>query len=188
MANRERALKRGILNELKQSYDQWLHDDFQTILNQETIKEVLDKALTETAKRNYINKHGVGHGLTVVSNVLCLFQLIEKGIVELDYERDFSLKKEHILFALLAASYIHDTGRFYDPSIDHVREISEAIEIIRDLASPPAQTIFRAISGKYFFISVRKHPDSQSQLLHRSPQVVGGKMGVNHRGRNILMS
>ncbi|MFC1904796.1 hypothetical protein ACFLXT_03420, partial [Chloroflexota bacterium] len=39
------------------------------------------------------------------------------------------------LWALLAASYIHDTGRFYDPSIDHESQVSEAMKVCEEHVS-----------------------------------------------------
>lgn len=145
MADREQILRQEILTRLRKTYPAWVCDDFQQLLGERTIKDILDRALTETAKRNYMNKHGIEHGLTVVSNMLHLFELIQRDIVDSDYEKDFSLEKAPTLFALLAASYIHDAGRFYDPDIDHVTEIAEPIEIIRDLA--PAR-ILGDIAGK----------------------------------------
>lgn len=148
MEDRKQILRQEILTKLSKIYPPWICNDFQQILDEPTIADILDRALTETAKRNYVNKHGIEHGLTVASNMLHLFELIEKGIVASDYKKDFSLKKEPTLFALLTASYIHDTGRFYDPDIDHVREIVEPIEIIGDLASSPGRRILGDILGK----------------------------------------
>jgi len=70
--------------------------------------------------------------------MLKLFHLIESNCIQSDYINDFpdfELQKKHLLWALLVASYIHDTGRFYDASIDHESQVSEAVKVCEEHVS-----------------------------------------------------
>lgn len=129
----EKEKKEEVLDKLRdfKTLDwKWVHKNFKVIIDDPDIRETLNFAYRETSRRHYINKHGVIHGLVVASNVLDLFKLIADDIVGSDYERDFGFKKEHVLFALLTAGYVHDGGRFYEPSIDHEGEVSIIIKRI----------------------------------------------------------
>ena len=53
--------------------------------------------------------------------------------------------ENHVLFALLVAGYIHDVGRFYNPTIHHAIEIGDAIDIIDKLRQPPGPKILSGI-------------------------------------------
>ena len=105
------------------------------MLTDRRIIEILNQALTETAVRNYVNKHGVEHGYKVALNMLKLFHLIESDCIQSDYITDFpdfELQRKHLLWALLVGSFIHDAGRFYDASIDHESQVSEAMKIVEE--------------------------------------------------------
>lgn len=128
----EKEKKEEVLDKLKdfKTLDwKWVHENFKVIIDDRDIRETLNFAYRETSI-DYINKHGVIHGLVVASNVLDLFKLIADDIVGSDYERDFGFKKEHVLFALLTAGYVHDGGRFYVHSINHEEEVSIIIKRI----------------------------------------------------------
>lgn len=136
-------LKEEILSLLKEKYKGeedkfWIYNDFKTIIDNNDLEQRLIFANIETAKRNYINKHGIDHGLRTAINVFNLFHLLEEDIIQSDYIADFLIQdaectKEHILFILLMASYVHDIGRFFDREINHEEQITEALEIIKKL-------------------------------------------------------
>lgn len=124
------------------NYPSWVKKSFSEIVANSDIKYILHQALLETAGRNYINKHGREHGLTVAHNLLRLFELIDQDIVPSDYIQDFpaskeeperKLEKSHVLFALLVAGYIHDVGRFYNPEIDHAEQVGDVVNMIPKL-------------------------------------------------------
>jgi metal-dependent HD superfamily phosphatase/phosphodiesterase len=135
-----KQLVSGFCNSFKSSYPQYAdaQDSIEHVMTDPRIVEILDHALQETAGRNYINKHGIEHAIQVARNTLTLFSLVEHDVVQSDYVVDFpnaELDKKSVLFALIVASYIHDAGRFYDSSIDHESQVSDAVEVLRDLRS-----------------------------------------------------
>lgn len=141
-------LKQEILNILEEKYgrDSWILKDFRYVVEHENLKRILQVANTETSERRYLNTHGVDHGLTTAYNTIKLFRVIEEDFVKSDYIEDFpiaELKKEHVLFALLVAGYIHDAGRFYDSEIDHETQIIDAIDIIKSMK---VNTIFNRVA------------------------------------------
>lgn len=123
-------------------YPSWVKESFSEIVANSDIKYILHQALLETAGRNYINKHGREHGLTVAHHLLRLFELIDQDIVPSDYIQDFpaseeeperKLEKSHVLFALLVAGYIHDVGRFYNPEIEHAEQVGDVVNMMPKL-------------------------------------------------------
>lgn len=182
------SLTASFLKELKEiypSYPEWLHDDLSTIIGHPTIQSLLHDAFIETAVRHYINKHGFEHGITVARNMLHLFRLIDSGVATSDYIHEFpppqkdprrKLEKEHILFTLLVASYIHDVGRFYDPSLDHRALISDALEIINGLRQPPAQTILLQVRPDVAGEMIRRI--KELCLCHDEKEKVSGKVEI----------
>ena len=182
--------KKELLNVLLKEYDDrygeyadWVKQGFEEIVNNDELEYILNQALLETATRNYINKHGVEHGLNVARYLLRLFELIDEGIVSSDFKEDFSpppgaeekVDENHVLFALLVAGYIHDVGRFYNPTIHHAIEIGDAIDIIDKLRQPPGPKILSGIplafkekssagSKNYVCVTTRKiNPRIQSR-------------------------
>lgn len=139
--------KQEIFDTLETSYgaSNWILTDFKYLIGHRTLQRILEDANIETSVRGFKNKHGVDHGLTTAYNTLKLFRAIEEDFVKSDYVEDFPglLEKEHVLFALLVAGYIHDAGRFYDPKMDHERYIADATDIIGSLEQ--AQLIFGSI-------------------------------------------
>ena len=111
----------------------WVLDDFQTVLEQASIRAMLDKSFEETAVRGYMPVHGADHGLVVAYNALNLFKLIHLDIVESDFVKDFDFRKEYVLFALLVASYMHDVGFFYRADANHEEELQNARRILMEL-------------------------------------------------------
>jgi len=130
-------LKQDILKILEEKYgrDSRILKDFRCVVGHESLQEILQYANIETSEReDYKNKHGVDHGLTTAYNTIKLFRVIEEDFVKSNYIEDFpngGLTKENVLFALLVAGYIHDAGRFYDSGIDHEKQITDALEIIK---------------------------------------------------------
>jgi metal-dependent HD superfamily phosphatase/phosphodiesterase len=142
-------LRQDILKILEEKYgrDSWILKDFRYVVEHENLKRILQVANTETSERRYLNTHGVDHGLTTAYNIIKLFRVIEEDFVKSDYIEDFpiaELKKEHVLFALLVAGYIHDAGRFYDSEIDHETQIIDAIDIIKSMKE--IHTIFNRVA------------------------------------------
>lgn len=127
----EKQLKAEIREKLdKMSCEEWVYNDFNKVVMHDRITKKLDQALQET-RRQFINKHGVEHGLKVARNVLCLFELIHNGAVESDYlSRKLLSSKATVLACLLFASYVHDIGRFFDRDINHEEQIDIALEIL----------------------------------------------------------
>jgi metal-dependent HD superfamily phosphatase/phosphodiesterase len=127
--SKEEELKQLIFAGLpKDPNYEWVRDEFKEILRDKNIRKQLDDAYTETSKINWINRHGVLHGLTVTYNSLRLFELIYKDLVESSWEKHFGLKKPLILFGLLVASYIHDAGRVYIPNIEQMQNHGERLD------------------------------------------------------------
>lgn len=113
------------------AYD-WVYGAFNAALTNKELDKILDSAYIETAKRHYVNKHGVVHGVNTALFMLRLFELIRRQIVTSDYKTDFGYSPPSVLFTLLLASYIHDAGRFYDIQIkQHEERISDAIDLLR---------------------------------------------------------
>ena len=127
--SKEEELKQLIFGGLLNDFNyKWVRDEFLEILSDKDIRKQLDDAYTETSVINWVNRHGVLHGLAVTYNSLRLFELIHKGIIESSYEKYFELKKPLILFGLLVSSYIHDAGRAYIPHIEQIKAHGERLE------------------------------------------------------------
>ena len=126
---RIKARKNQLLQFLRQfGYDVWVTKDFMSILLDDVIANTLHIANRETAGRRFFNRHGVEHGLTVSCNAAHLFWLIHNDYVGSDYKEEYAFTKETVLFALITAGYIHDCGRFYDPSIkNHEERVAETM-------------------------------------------------------------
>lgn len=141
----------------------WVAADVKRIIADDLpLAKDLAMAGKETA-RNFINKHGVTHGLVVMQRMLWLFELIYNGDIEPEYtEAGFLSNKGQVLFPLLAASYIHDIGRFYDPEIpSHADHVAQGIEIMRGMTLPPAGTLFQT----------RVPREMQSHILERTREL-----------------
>ena len=109
-------------------YDNWVTKDFTSILQDEVLTNTLRIANRETAGMKFLNRHGVEHGITVSSNAAQLFWLIHNDYVGSDYKEEYAFTKETVLFALITAGYVHDCGRFYDPSIkNHEERVAETM-------------------------------------------------------------
>jgi metal-dependent HD superfamily phosphatase/phosphodiesterase len=159
--SKEEKLKQLILGGLpKDSNYKWVRDEFAEILRDKDIRKQLDDAYTETSVINWVNRHGVLHGITVTYNSLRLFKLIYDGTIESSYEKYFNLKKPLILFGLLVSSYIHDAGRAYNPHIEQIKTHGESLEdVIGMLQSLKGVRILREFADKdklNFFRMVRE--------------------------------
>ena len=143
----ENQIKKSIkakLNEM--GYPDWVYDDFNEVVTHGTITKKLDQALNQTKKQR-INKHGVEHGLKVVWNALCLFELIHKGAIESDYVSQGILPdKTTVLLCLLFASYVHDIGRFFVRDIDHEMGIDKALRILEAQSAAGTGRILQKIA------------------------------------------
>lgn len=127
--SKEEELKQLIFEGLpKDSIYKWIREELEEIFRDNDIRKQLDDAYTETSVINWVNRHGVLHGITVTYNSLRLFELIYKDIIESSYEKYFELKKPLILFGLLVSSYIHDAGRAYIPNIEQIKTHGERLD------------------------------------------------------------
>lgn len=128
----EQDVTNSIMNTLReQGYKEWVFNDFCNIKNHKMIRVLLNRAYTETAERNYKNRHGIDHGLATAYNLIRLFELVKRDALESDYMDILQLSKEEVLFVLMTAGFIHDTGRFFDDAIkNHEEQINDAISIL----------------------------------------------------------
>jgi metal-dependent HD superfamily phosphatase/phosphodiesterase len=135
----ENELTDNIENEIKkQGYSDWVLKDFCKVKDNEVIRLLLDRAYMETAKRDYKNRHGIPHGLATAYNSIRLSELVKRDVIESDYINIFGLSKEEVLFTLMTASLIHDSGRFYDDAIkgqavSHEQHVNDAIAILQKM-------------------------------------------------------
>jgi metal-dependent HD superfamily phosphatase/phosphodiesterase len=136
----EDELTNQITNVLKrEGYSNWVLKDFVKIKENDVIRTLLDRALMETAMRDYKNRHGVVHGLATAYNAIELFQLIKRDLVKSDYMEIIHLSKDEVLFTLMTASLVHDSGRFYDDAIEanHEEHVNDAIAVLQMLQQVP---------------------------------------------------
>jgi metal-dependent HD superfamily phosphatase/phosphodiesterase len=117
-----------------QGYSNWVLNDFVRIKDNKMIRILLDRAYMETAKRDFKNRHGIMHGLSTAYNTLILFELLSKGAVKSDYMEIFELSKDEVLFTLMTAGLIHDSGRFYEgANVNHEEHVNDAIAVLQKL-------------------------------------------------------
>jgi metal-dependent HD superfamily phosphatase/phosphodiesterase len=115
----------------RQGYSDWVLKDFGIVRDHRMIQNLLSRAYTETAERDYKNRHGLAHGLATAYNALRLFELLNNETVKSDYVDILELSKDEVLFVLMTAGLIHDTGRFYDDAVkDHQEYVGDAISIL----------------------------------------------------------
>lgn len=115
----------------QQGYPNWVLRDFGIVRDHRMIQTLLSRAYSETAERDYKNRHGLAHGLATAYNAVRLFELLDNEIVKSDYVDMLELSKDEVLFVLMTAGLIHDTGRFYDDAVkDHEEYIDDAISIL----------------------------------------------------------
>lgn len=135
MAKKEKTMKK-IQQVLKRGgYSDWLLKDFCTIKDNNVIRSLLKRALMETAERDYKNRHGIDHGLATTHNAIMLFEMVNKGVVKSDYMEILGISKDEVLFTLMVAGLIHDSGRFYDDAIgvNHEEHVGDAISVLYKL-------------------------------------------------------
>jgi len=118
----------------EQGYPNWVEKEFCKVKDSNLIRTLLDRAYMETAQREYKNRHGIIHGLATAYNSVRLFEVVNKDAVESDYMEILGLSKEEVLFMLMIAGLVHDTGRFYDDAIkNHEEHINDAIAILEKI-------------------------------------------------------
>lgn len=115
----------------KQNYPEWIFADFSTVEDNRLIRVLLDRAYMETALRDYRNRHGIDHGLATAYNSIRLFTLVDNKTVKSDYMSFLDFSKEEVLFTLMTAGLIHDTGRFYDDTTqNHEEHVNDTIAVL----------------------------------------------------------
>lgn len=132
---KEKDLVEDIRRTLRErGYPKWIFKDFDKIRDNKVIRTLLDRAYTETAQRDYKNRHGVSHGLATAYNAIELYELVRRDVVKSDYMDIFGASKEEVLFTLMTSGLVHDSGRFYDDAIEnHEEHVHDAIAVLERL-------------------------------------------------------
>jgi metal-dependent HD superfamily phosphatase/phosphodiesterase len=156
-------------------YPDWVPKDFERITQDYIIKNTLKAANNETAKRTFLNRHGIEHGLTVSYYAGQLFWLIHNECIGSDYMIDYGLKKEEVLIVLLIAGYVHDCGRFYDREIrNHEERVAETLRHVHVAASN--NWIFPESDGQKKELMLAKI--AELCLCHDKKNKISGKVEI----------